>query len=95
MKKSEVRFVKKWKEKMAMGRLKYGFIEGGIFGLVLGIVTTLLSLLFVEDYIFKNIQLVYDLIIWILGGILGYLTVMWEMKMYYYKTFLKKYGLDE
>ncbi len=94
MKKSEAKFIENWKKKIEMGRLRYGFLEGSIFGLLVGIFTMLLSLLFDEFTIVLRMQLVYDLIIWMLGGILGYLTVMWEVNMYYYKHFLKKNGLE-
>ncbi|EHQ42244.1 hypothetical protein [Myroides odoratus] len=95
MKKSEAKFIENWKKKIEMGRLRYGFLEGSIFGLLVGIFTMLLSLLFDEFTIVLRMQLVYDLIIWMLGGILGYLTVMWEVNMYYYKHFLKKNGLED
>lgn len=95
MKKSEAKFIENWKKKIEMGRLRYGFFEGSIFGLLVGIFTMLLSLLFDEFTIVLRMQLVYDLIIWMLGGILGYLTVMWEVNMYYYKHFLKKNGLED
>lgn len=95
MKKSEAKFIENWKKKIEMGRLRYGFLEGSIFGLLVGIFTMLLSLLFDEFTIVLRMQLVYDLIIWMLGGILGYLTVMWEVNMYYYKHFLKKHGLED
>ncbi|MDR0224265.1 MAG: hypothetical protein LBI32_04315 [Myroides odoratus] len=95
MKKSEATFIENWKKKIEMGRLRYGFLEGSIFGLLVGIFTMLLSLLFDEFTIVLRMQLVYDLIIWMLGGILGYLTVMWEVNTYYYKHFLKKNGLED
>lgn len=90
MKKSEVRFIENWKKKIEKGQLRYGFIEGGIFGLFVGILTMLLSLAFDDRSVVFGMQLAYDLIIWVLGGILGYLTIMWEVNMYYYKCFLKK-----
>ncbi|MBB1138778.1 hypothetical protein [Myroides sp. WP-1] len=93
MKKSEVRFIENWKKKIEMGRLKYGFIEGSILGLFVGIITILLSWLFDDNTVVFGMQLLYDLIIWVLGGVLGYLTVMWEVNMYYYKRFIKKYDV--
>ena len=95
MKKSEVRFIENWKKKIEKGRLRYGFIEGGIFGLLVGILTMLLSLAFDDRSVVFGMQLAYDLIIWVLGGILGYLTIMWEVNMYYYKHFLKKNELED
>ena len=95
MKKSEAKFIENWKKKKEKGRLSYGFVEGSIFGLLVGIFTVLLSLFFEDNYIVLGMQLVYDLIIWMLGGILGYLTIMWEVNMYYYKYFIKKYGIED
>ncbi|WP_158962255.1 hypothetical protein [Myroides fluvii] len=95
MKKSEAKFIENWKRKIEIGRLRYGFIEGSIFGLIVGLFTMLSSLLFDDFTIVLGIQLVYYFIIWMLGGVLGYWTIMWEVNMYYYKHFLKKNGLEE
>ncbi len=92
MKKSEIQFMMNWERRMKRGQLKYGLIEGGIFGISVYSFTVFGSFLF-SDYVFDSTLFIFEMMLWILGGIGAYLTVMWRLNMYFYKRYQKKYSL--
>lgn len=92
MKKTEIQFTTNWERRMKRGRLKYGLIEGSIFGIFVYLFSVLGSLL-LSDYVFDSTLFIFELMFWILGGIGAYLTVMWRLNMYFYTRYQKKYSL--
>jgi len=92
MKKSQIQFMMNWERRMKRGQLKYGLIEGSIFGISVYSFTVLGSFL-LSDYVFDSTLFIFEFMLWILGGIGAYLTVMWRLNMCFYKRYQKKYSL--
>ncbi len=86
------KFIEEWKAIKKQGRLKFALREGIVFGVVLFLITSLLKLRkhsFSE--IFLNEIAFMEFLFWIIGGFIGYFTVMWWTRNFIYKIKMKNH----
>ena len=82
------RFLKTWSETRKRGLKYYMLVEGTIFGLLVSIITGLVSLWDVSfKEAFFTLDAFYMMIAYVLGGILIYAPLMW----WYNERMYRKY----
>jgi len=86
MKPSDHKFVRQWAETRKMGRIKYAFIHGIIFGLILFLFTGIYNL-FEKPFgeVFLTLRSAIVCLFWIVSGIIGYAVLMWPVNEYFFR----------
>ena len=73
-------FIQRWENIRAKGRLRYAIVNGGLFGLVIFVLVSLVKL---GEHSFSSIFLspdaLQEAVSWVVGGILSYGTIVWWM----------------
>lgn len=72
----QYKYTKSWEKKRKIGRIKYGLIYGGIFGILMMIWSIMFEL---PEFSleFLTWELVYKQMHWIVFGIFMFMTFMW------------------
>lgn len=80
MSNSTEKFIQKWEKNLVMGRTKYALINGAIWGLFVGIVSSIFHFYSSRDDIEFSIQeLLIKIVIFIVAGIIMYYFFMWKI----------------
>ncbi len=79
-------FTNKWDMIRSKGRMRYAVVNGGLFGLVIYVIVSLLKL---GEYSFEEIfftpNALREAASWVFGGMLSYGTIVWWMNEKAYK----------
>ncbi len=93
---SDVKFFRNWLYNRKLGIVKYAFINGVVYGILLFIFTGLFDL---QEKTIKDVYFGADAIVrflfWLTFGVLGYGLTMWWLNQYFFKKRLLKYELRE
>lgn len=93
---SDLKFMKGWISTKAMGKWKFAFVQGIIYGIILFIVTSLFEL---EEFAFNEVFLssngLIKLFFWLIFGVFGYGIGMWYLNNFLFKKRLSKYNITE
>ena len=91
MHEQDQRFVTRWERRRAGGRWMYGLKYGAIFGFIMFIV---LNLWYLKDKSFEEVylssQAINQMGSMVLGGILGYSLIAWNMNQKTYQKIMDR-----
>lgn len=88
--------MKGWISTKAMGKWKFAFVQGIIYGIILFIVTSLFELDELGfSEIFLSLNGLVKLFFWLFFGVFGYAIGMWYLNDFMFKKRLNKYGITE
>lgn len=83
---SDQKFVRQWAVTRKMGRIKYAFVHGIIFGLILFLFTGIYNL-FEKPFgeVFLTLRSAIVCLFWMVSGIIGYAVLMWPVNEYFFR----------
>jgi hypothetical protein len=91
MMKKKSTFLKDWEDTRKMGRTKYSFAHGSIFGVIVGSFTILVSSYANPSASYWKDDLWVNFFVFIGGGILGYFLLIWPINEYYFRRYHQQF----
>ncbi|MBK9565330.1 MAG: hypothetical protein WAT22_14745 [Saprospiraceae bacterium] len=90
------KFKEIWEKRQVQGRLRYGIVNGSLFGFMVFVIINLFSL---KEKTFQDVYFTYpalsQLLTMVLAGIIGYSTLKWWMNQNIYKKIIDREKSNE